>query len=386
MSILNEVETWSSQILQAHTPPNMLYHNLDHTLQTVARANTLATKSGVANDEKEDLLIAAWIHDIGYTKTYEGHEDESIRMGSEFLRDKGMDEQRVQRIMQIVAATKSGAQPASELEKMMVDADRGNIGKKDFFEKGNLLRREWSEILGKNFPDEEWEKLQLEFLETHKFQTSHAVEKWEPRRLKNIQKQMEALKAVKRKKARDTRPRRGIETMYRSVYRTHIDLSSIADSKANMMISINTIMMSIVVASVGSGFTFTGRSFIEHVRFTIPLCVLVFGGLISVVFAILSASPKVTSKKVTKRMLEKNKSSSLFFGNFTTLERDEFVEELRKLRQAKDDIYDSMTVDIYYLGVVLRKKYAFLKISYMVFMFSLILTVLTFILLLIFSW
>jgi len=65
-------------------------------------------------------------------------------------------------------------------------------------------------------------------------------------------------------KAAKKGPGRGVETMYRSAYRNHINLSSIADNKANMMISINTIIMSLIIAVIGSVFTFTGSELIKH--------------------------------------------------------------------------------------------------------------------------
>lgn len=173
--------------------------------------------------------------------------------------------------------------------------------------------------------------------------------------------------------------------MYRAVYRNHINLSEIADNKANLMISINTLVVSILIAGIGSGFTFSGRDFIEHVRFTIPMSLLLVGCLISVAFAIISASPKVTNKDISKKKILNQKLSTLFFGNFVNIEKEQFVKILEKLRENQTLVYNNMSVDIYYLGLVLKKKYKMLKFSYFTFLFSMILCVVSFVGILFFS-
>ena len=120
----------------------------------------------------------------------------------------------------------------------------------------------------------------------------------------------------KRSDVKEQKLGRGIETMYRATYRNHINLSSIADAKANMMISINAIIMSVIITIVGSGFTFSGLEFYQYIRFTVPMTILLISSLISVVFAVLSARPNVTKKNVSEQKIREKKSSILFFGNF----------------------------------------------------------------------
>lgn len=386
MAVLNKIENAVREVLTNELPAGMVYHSLLHTTETVAYAERIAKHSSLSEEEKEDLLLAAWLHDTGYVNTYEGHEEESVRRAAGLLGMYEHPDHRIDKVVSLIRSTNAGTEPGTESEKILFDADNINMGRKAFFKKSRLLRREWETVLGKKLPNPAWEQAQLAYLEGRQFQTAYARKKWGGQHQKNMEKQAGRVEKAREEEAKAKKPGRGIETMYRSVYRTHIDLSAIADSKANMMISINTIMVSIVVAAIGSGFTFTGRNFIEHVRFTIPMCVLVVGGLCSVIFAILSASPNVTSKQVTRRRLERRKASALFFGNFTTLERGEFVKSMGELRKSMEEIYDNMSVDIYDLGVVLRRKYRYLKVSYLSFMFSLILTVLTFLTLLMFSW
>lgn len=102
-------------------------------------------------------------------------------------------------------------------------------------------------------------------------------------------------------------------------------------------------------------------------------------------FHTLSARPKVTNEEVTKKHLLGKESSILFFGNFTAMEKKDFVREIGLFRKNYDRVYDSMSVDIYFPGLVLDKKYKLVTHSYNIFMTGLILSVLSFMVLFIFK-
>ena len=222
-----------------------------------------------------------------------------------------------------------------------------------------------------------------------------AVHEFGDRREKNIEKQRKSVEKhkndqykVQLKKdstdAKLNKEGRGIETLYRSVYGYHMNLSSMADQKANIMISINTIVVSVIITLFGSGYTFADSDGFQHMRFVFPMLLLVISSLISVTFAILSARPNVTSKQ--KYELTNKQSSILFFGNFHQLELKDFVEQIKSLKDKKTELYDSMSVDIYHLGGVLVRKYKLLTWSYNIFMSGLILCAVGFVGIIIYSY
>jgi hypothetical protein len=111
---------------------------------------------------------------------------------------------------------------------------------------------------------------------------------------------------------------------------------------------------------------------------------LLLTSLLTVVFAILSARPNVTNKE--KYELNKKDSSILFFGNFAQLQLKEFVDRIEELKKEKDELYNSMSVDIYYLGSVLVKKYRYLSWSYNIFMFGMVFCAVGFVVIMMFSY
>ena len=165
---------------------------------------------------------------------------------------------------------------------------------------------------------------------------------------------------------------RGIETMFRSAYRVQMDLTGLADNKANMMISINGIIISIIIASVAPKLD-------ANPWLLIPSTVFLLGTLISIVYAILAARPRVSSQPISLEDLRHSEGNILFFGNFANMSEDEFLEGMVELVQDKTVVYETMIRNIYGLGSVLKKKFALLQVAYTIFMAALIIGVSSFI-------
>ncbi len=166
--------------------------------------------------------------------------------------------------------------------------------------------------------------------------------------------------------------KRGIETMFRNAYRVQLALTALADNKANMMISINGIIISIIIASVAPKLD-------SNPWLLIPTSLFLLGNLVSIIFAILAARPRVGSIPIDLQDLRNSKGNLLFFGNFYKLQQDEFVQGMTSLVQDKTVLYETMVRDIYGLGSVLHKKFSLLQVAYTSFMIALILGVTSFI-------
>ncbi|HSP88042.1 MAG TPA: Pycsar system effector family protein [Ignavibacteriaceae bacterium] len=379
------LKTWkfAEDFLKEKLPAGYLYHNFNHTLDVYNNCIEISGSYDLSEEEKEILLVAALLHDTGFVFKNDGHEEESAIIAEDFLKKEKYPAEKISRIKKLILNTKKEVEPTNISEEILHDADIGHIGKKGFFKKGELLRLELEKVNGISFPDIDWEKQQLDFLSSNKFYTSYAKENFEKRLAKNISKQRENISKNEKENININTGKymgRGIDTLYRTTFRNHINLSEIADGKANMMISINTIILSIIITLAASGLTLSSQSLIENLRFTFPVIILLIGSLTSVVFAILSAKPTVTKEKITIEDMEKSKKSILFFGNFVSLEMEKFIEGIKKLKHDQTMLYDNMSIDLFFLGKVLAKKYKLLSYSYLIFMIGLIISVLSFIL------
>ncbi len=165
---------------------------------------------------------------------------------------------------------------------------------------------------------------------------------------------------------------RGIETMFRTSYRVHMELSSLADTKANIMISINGLIISIIIASISPKID-------TNPWLLIPTTVMLLGCLVSIVYAVISARPRVSSDLISLDDVRSNKANILFFGHFSRLSQDDFVTGMSELLSNSTTLYQNMIRDIYSLGNVLTRKFELLRVSYNAFMIGLVAGILIFI-------
>ena len=148
-------------------------------------------------------------------------------------------------------------------------------------------------------------------------------------------------------------------------------LSGMADNKAHILLSINSIIISIVLSVLVKNL-----SYLPYLIF--PTVVLVIVSLASIVFAVLTTRPKVSKGVFTAEQIHNREANLLFFGNFHKMEWESYEWGIKEMMYDKEYLYRSMTKDIYFLGKVLAAKYHYLNIGYKVFMFGMIGSVLAF--------
>lgn len=168
---------------------------------------------------------------------------------------------------------------------------------------------------------------------------------------------------------------RGKETLFRVSHNHQSKLVQIADYKANMIISVTTMVISAIIAVIGYG-TISGALSDYGLLFIAPVTIIVLSSLISLVFAIQAAKPKLIKSMPWNENTKK--SSLLFFGVISSFTQDEYVEKLKTLLASGDELYDHMTIDIYNQGLILKRKFNLLVVAYQSLMYGFVLSVLIF--------
>jgi hypothetical protein len=182
---------------------------------------------------------------------------------------------------------------------------------------------------------------------------------------------MEELEELGKKKGKA----KGKETLFRVAYRNQINLIQIADNKANIIISINTMIISSIIAVSGYGMVADKIQY-NKTNIIIPIALIVLSCLISAILAIQAARPKIIRNKGTE--VKKEKSSLLFFGVISHYTQEQYIEQMNLLVSSDKDIYDTMAIDLHNQGLILTRKYALLSYAYRIFMFGFILSVFIF--------
>ncbi|MDP2542314.1 phosphohydrolase [Tenacibaculum discolor] len=386
-SLIQETEQFVIDLLSEKLDKNFVYHNIAHTQRVVEKSLELIEGESFSEEQQQILTLAAWFHDVGYTVNPENHEEESIKIATDFLKTKEVEEGIIDEVSKLIASTQMGAKPQTELEKVLRDADCSHVGSKNYTDFNELLRKERELVCEKKIKTVEWDDSNLDFLTKHRFYTSKASKLWEKQKSKNIaqllkRKQKEVQEAAKLKQKKEELaykknkielPERGIETMFRVALRNHITLSDIADTKANILLSVNAIIISMTLSTLIPKLDNPSN----HYLIT-PTIVFVFFTVISIVLSVLATRPNVTEGKFTKEDVANKKVNLLFFGNFHQMQLPDFDWAMSEMMKDRDYLYGSLTKDLYFLGLVLNRKYKLLRITYTVFMIGILVSVVAF--------
>lgn len=385
--LLAAARIYVTDIFQHKVKPEFVFHSLEHTEDVVEACSHIADHYKLEETDRLVLMLSAWFHDTGYSSgRAEDHEELSAHMATQFLQSKNVDHATVQRVNSCILATKMPQSPVSEIEKILCDADLFHLASDDFEAKNQLLKQERENILGQKISKKEWRKSNIKFLENHTYFTDYAVEYLEP-------KKQEKISLFEKKKKKKEEPEetvepfpykspppndgsdkatdRGVQTMFRTTSRNHLDLSSMADSKAHILITVNSIILSVILSFGATRIGF-------NLQYVPPGALLILTCIISITFSILATRPSVNKGKFTEDDIRSKKTNLLFFGNFHRMDLTDYQWGMNQMLRDKEYLYDTMIMDIYYLGLVLAKKYRFLRISYTVFMYGLIISILAF--------
>ncbi|HMK26398.1 MAG TPA: Pycsar system effector family protein [Chitinophagaceae bacterium] len=413
--LINDAQVLVSDLLTSKLSKSIRFHTLRHTQEVVAACEKLAESIQLPEDDRFALIIAAWFHDTGYTSgNAQDHETISIELALKFLDAHAASDDLKNKVTGCINATRIPQSPMTPMERIICDADLFHLGTDAFKEKSNLLRDEFREFSGKDVSKKDWRKINIRFLEAHHYFTEYGKEKLQPAKEKHLAKlkekdddeikpdkkdkdkhkdkdndEMKADKKdkdkpkgkttnltpeaeeAKKKREKEKEADRSIATVFRIMAQSHTGLSQMADSKANILISVNSIILSIMIGSLFD--KLQSKPFLQ-----IPVAVISIVCVASIVFGILATRPNVTQGTFTKEDIASKKTNLLFFGNFHNMTLNDYNWGMIEMLSDKDYMNASMIKDNYFLGVVLAKKYRYLRIAYNIFMYGLIAAVIAF--------
>jgi len=394
--LLATARNYVTEIFNRQVKSEFVFHNLEHTEDVVEACSYMADYFEISEDERFALLLSAWFHDTGYASGESaGHEERSITTAATFLRQQGTDEDTIEKVSACIRATKMPQSPVTLIEKILCDADLYHLAADDYKARNQLLRQEQMFSLKTKISKKDWRKNNIAFLETHKYFTEYGQQRLEPKKQRNLLmltkgKQTgdeEAEVATEENifpyvsepdrfdtlddKTKQKNTERGIQTMFRTTSNNHFELSALADGKANIMISVNAIIISVVLTVLLVRLPF-------YPQYIIPTVILIVVCLVAMIFAILATRPSVNSGRFSEDDIRKKRANLLFFGNFHKMKLEEYEWGMNEMLKDREYLYNSMIKDIYYLGVVLARKYRLLRIAYTIFMWGLIAAVIAF--------
>jgi hypothetical protein len=393
-NLTKKAEHFVTDLFEKNKHETLLFHSYEHTKTVVARAKEITSQYELSEREQAILFIAAWFHDTGHLFVEPAvHELKSIElMKSFFSKYVTEDEDLIAPIENCILATRMPRHPKTLPEQIICDADTYHLGTKDFKTTNKQLKKEYT-LRKLVSPNTNWNKKSLEFLESHQYYTPYCQGLLEEGKRKNIERLRE--KTIKNeaeeaavipepektesKESKDPKAdknnanllNKGIQTMLRLTSDNHLELSGMADGKANILISVNAIIISVILSVLL-------RRLEVDTYLTIPTIIFLLFSLTTIVIAILATRPKISGGRFSKEDILNKKTNLLFFGNFHKASLKEYEWGMREMMKDQDYLYGALIKDIYYLGVVLGKKYKLIRMAYFVFMVGIIISVLAF--------
>ncbi|WP_047416783.1 Pycsar system effector family protein [Cellulophaga sp. Hel_I_12] len=380
--IISKTEAYVNELLSEKLDKAYLYHNLRHTQRVVKSTKELLNFYALAKEENIAILTAAWLHDVGYTLSKTDHETHSAVIAQEFLAKIGCDDDFIAQVSALILATKMGHDPKSLAEEIIKDADCSHFAQNSYLQTTELLRLELDYLDIAKFTTKEWRLKNIELFRTeHRFFTDYALKNWQTIKDENLavllKKEEKNSKLIKKEKLKvslkNKSPERGIQTMFRVTMRNHLKLSDIADTKANILLSVNAIIISLILANLIPKLDNPSNDYL-----IVPAAIFVVFSVISMIMSILATRPNVTSGEFTKEDVKNKKVNLLFFGNFHKMKLQDYEWAIQELIKDQEYVYTSLTKDLYFLGLVLNKKYKLLRWTYTIFMIGMILSVIAF--------
>ncbi len=391
-----QVKQYSLAFFNSRQNGQLQYHDLAHTEGVLKAAIQIGNHYQLSDEDFFIVFASVWFHDMGYFSENSGHhEQKGAEKAAAYLEDAGVDEAIIHKIKGCILATKIPQSPDTLLEEIVCDADMFHLGTAEFSERNKLMRKECEALQGTRISKEEWRKGSIDLMRSHRFHTDYCRLLLNKQKQENLDKLVNKQEEVAEKKivpealaektevetvpsekkakklALTERPDKGVETMFRVASTNHQRLSDMSDNKAHIMISVNSIIISVIIGLVI-------RRLDATPNILLPTLILLTGSMIAVIFSVLATRPKIPDGLFTKDQVDNKTVNLLFFGNFYRMDFSDYYEGMQKVMANREFLYGSLIRDIHSQGKVLGRKYKLLRISYTIFMFTLVISILAF--------
>lgn len=381
-NLIKQTEDFVLDLLNENLGEEHVFHNAQRTQEVVNAVQKLLDENQLENGNEEVLVVAAWFLYTGCTINGENVGEHSGEIARNFLMSQEYPEQGIAQVEALIADFHSKNEPQSPEAELLHDGACHYFSADRLEAKLELYRREEEQIKRSEIPVPKWRNKFIKRLAgKHQFYSAFAKDQWEEGKKENLKQLIKAKKKDKKEyrkaeikvKMKDKSPQRGVQTLYRVTLRNHMKLSDIADTKANILLSVNAIIISLLLANLVPILDDPANTYL-----LIPTSIFILFSIASMVLSVLATRPNVTETEFDPDNLEKEKINLLFFGNFERIPISNFIKAIKRTVEDKDAIYEMLTMDLYYLGSVLSRKYRILRWTYTIFMIGIILSVISF--------
>ncbi len=407
--ILEAAEIFATQSVNNLFSDRLVYHDIQQLYSVVSAVQEIGKAEKLSPEEMEITMLAGWLANLGLVRL-EDHQEKmehrtflltcknhSLELAKNFLDENGYPQEKRDKVLDTIMGAFPGIEYDTKLKRVLADAITSDFGKPGGKARVKKLYDELL-LVGVIETDKiEWFERMINYLRAHEYLTDYGNEQFAPKKLdliaklgkerKGIKKTQDALiskelnisdgelkKLKKNLSSVKGRDERGIQTMFRTVTKNHYTLTEMVDRKANIMISINAILLSLII----------GRLLAMDERFCIhntPLLIMLVAALGSIFFAVVAIRPVRTHGSFTEQEVRNKQGNLLYFGNFHDMTFRDYHWGMLQMMNDSEHMYTSMIRDLYFLGKKLDKKSKLIRKSLNVFIIGFVMSVLAFLIL-----
>jgi predicted metal-dependent HD superfamily phosphohydrolase len=387
---LKKIADLATRLYLTKTDHRLFFHNLAHTIRLVDSTRQWSAHYQLDSRNNFVVCVAAWLYDLEMMNTgTKNREIVHTATVEELLKNIPVEPDIIQEIKLCLLATHLPQPPFSQNEKIFCDAVFSYYGSENFLEYDKLRRKEIEAFSGKKFLGSDWRALSLAVLSNHQFNTEYGQQQFNKSKSENL------LALTRRQQEKSLQKQRGnrgesfahhpawkhksrhhlsgVETVFRNSSSNHLNLSVMADNKAFIMISVNSILISVGVGLIIGKFVLIPKLFI-------PTVLLMSVNVATIIYSVLATRPGVMKGVFTQEEVDNKTVDLLFFGNFFKMPLSDFEFGMRKMMDDDEFLYGNLIRDIYSQGKNLGRKFRLLRISYTLFMYGMACTVAAFVL------
>lgn len=381
-------------------PETIVYHNIKFARRFEGYIDKIGEH---ANLPIEDILlgkIGTWlvsasfkdvVHKIKENEYFNNLSEESLSLLDKMVTKDKISTEHLTALQTGISELAFPVQPNSMIGKLLVDGITADIVMEDGQKR---LKKFYEELILKDvtISRKKWYDVAINIAENFEFHIEYCKEEYqglfddltiglkkEKKKLdkskdlalkKELNISDQELKALKKNligvKGRDAR---GIQTVFRTMSKNHYTLNEMVDRKASIMITVNSIILSLVLGGiVGNDSLINDTHMIIH---SLPIVFLTLGAGGSIFFAILSTRPDSTHGQFTEDQIRNKEGNLMFYGNYHGMKERDFQWAFLQMVNDQEYMYESMVRDLYYLGQVLDKKYNQIRKSLNIFIIGL---------------
>lgn len=391
-SLLPKADLFLKDIFDQKKDSRLIFHNYSTMKQAMELTREFCIAENAPSHQTETAILATGFYFAGFLLDYSQPDVAGKKQLQVFLNGEAVPSERIGDALRSMDTISGRSRPTLIADQAAADAVTVTTYVLDYPERHPLLKLEREFLQNITMERGAWAHLQMQELLQRKLYTATARQQHENALSQSILLHKQRIEKEKRNQQKELSaaaegnafqgieadmPLRTMQTFFRSNYRNHINLSAIADNKANIMISVNAILISVLITFLSYRNISTNNPMIM-----LPVVIFLVTGLASLTFAILSARPKVTNLNARQKDKAEVKKNIVFFGNFVTMKLEDYEEAMDEMFRDGELLLGNMTRDLYFLGKVLDKKYRYLSVSYNIFMVGFVATVGTFLIML----